>query len=194
MKKAFAIVLSLVTLLVFGGWSTDHSSQKSDDFNLIEYLDTHKVQSLGEFQEVIEHNTNYSIPRYSLSNISDYDINIDYDNSLICVTTIGIASNKADVSNSASKDYYNDNGMLIFSISVSGTFRYSYYSCTVLTKSGGFTRPAYSYWSSTPTIGSGNFSATEAYVGISGTAVNGGSSYNYSLILICDNNGNFSTY
>lgn len=194
MQKIIALLLTLSVLSGMGGLSDNSSSDRSDGFNLIEYLDTHKVQSLEEFQEVIELNTDYSVPEYSMDEISDYDIDIDYENNLVCVTTIGMSSSKSDVSNSASKDYYTDIGSLIFSINVSGTFRYSYYSCTVLSKEGGYSRPAYSTWTSTPTIGSGNFSATEAYVGISGTAVSGGNSYNYSLILICDNSGNFSSY
>lgn len=194
MQKAIALVLTLAVFSGMGGLSANLSSDKSDSFSLIEYLDIHKIQNLEDFQEAIELNTDYAVPEYSLDAISDYNIIIDYDNNLVCVTTIGISSSKSDVSNSVSKDYYNDNGMWIFTINVAGTFRYSYYSCSVLSKSGGYSRPAYSNWTSTPTIGSGNFSATEAYVGISGTAVCGGDTYYYSLILTCDNYGNFSAY
>jgi len=194
MQKTIALVLTIGVLSGVGGVSDYPSSESSNDFNLVEYLDTHKIQSLEEFQEVIELNTDYSVPDYSMDDISDYDIDIDYDNNIVCVTTVEISSSKTDISDSASKDYYNEFGALIFSIHVSGTFRYSYYSCTVLSKSGGYSKPAYSYWSSTPTIGSGNFSASEAYVGISGTAICGGDTYYYSLTMTCDNYGNINIY
>lgn len=83
--------------------------------------------------------------------------------------------------------------MKIFTISVTGKFRYSTGSCTTLSASGSFSKPFYSTWTSTPTISSGNLSPSVAYARISGTATSGSSSISYSLRLTCNDSGQFGT-
>ena len=194
MKKVIAIMLTLATLSVMGGWTTDPSEDTAGDFNLIKYLEGYEIQTPEEFQDVIETYTDFPVPDYSSENLSYFDIDIDYESKLVYVTTMNTNLTRTDTSNSASRDYYSSIGALIFSVSISGTFRYSYYSCTVLSKSGSYTKPSYSTWNSTPSITSGNNSATEAYARISGTAYSDGSSYSYSLTLACDNYGHFRSY
>lgn len=98
------------------------------------------------------------------------------------------------VSDSASKSYYNDSGIKIFTIKVNGTFSYTTGSCTTLSASGSYNRALLSTWTSTPTISSGNITTRKAYARISGTATSGSSSISYSLTLTCDDSGNTSSY
>lgn len=102
--------------------------------------------------------------------------------------------NRTETSQKVSRDYYNDIGARIFTISITGRFSYYSGSCTTLSESGSFTKPFYSAWTSTPSITSGNNSANEAYARISGTASSGGNSIYYSLTLTCDDTGSFSSY
>ncbi len=195
MRKTIAVLLTLVTLSVMGGWSVDPSSGNSTGFSLIEYIENNEVQSPEEFNKIIEVYTDYPSPEYSLDEISYFNVSIDYDNELVCVTTIEMSQSRAtETSKKASKDYYNDIGARIFTISVTARFSYYSGSCTTLSKSGSFTKPFYSTWTSTPSVTSGNISTSKAFAKISGTAVSGGNTKTYSLTLTCDDSGNISSY
>ena len=196
MVKTIATVLRITVLSVMGGLSAAPVSDNSTGFDLVKYIATHEIQSLEEFQEVIETNTDYTAPEYNTEEISYFDICIDYESYTVCVTTMGYQSNTraTEVSNSASKDYYSSSGAKIFTITVSGRFSYTSNSCTNISKSGGFSHPFYSLWTSTPSVTSGHINSTKAYARTSGTATSGGNSISYSLTLTCDNNGHFSTY
>ena len=109
MRKTIAVLLTLVTLSVMGGWSVDPSSGNSTGFSLIEYIENNEVQSPEEFNKIIEVYTDYPSPEYSLDEISYFNVSIDYDNELVCVTTIEMSQSRAtETSKKASKDYYND--------------------------------------------------------------------------------------
>ena len=196
MKKTIASLLTIAILSGTGGYSVAASSVNPGSFNLVEYIETHEIQSLEEFQEIIETNTDYNAPEYNTEEISYFDISVDYDSYTVCVTTMGYPSvyRATEVSNSAKKDYYSSIGIRIFTINVSGRFSYTSSSCTNISKSGGFTKPIYSVWTSTPSVTSGHISSTKAYARTSGTATGGGNSQSYSLTLTCDNTGHFSTY
>lgn len=197
MKRLLATLLTITSLFVTGGWSNPSDKDKESDFDLINYLETHEVSSYREFTDIIEkvspELTNESGCELD---VVSFDIEIDYDNRIVEVTTIFASSlvKAHGVYNNASKTYYSDVGTQIFKITVEGTFSYSTGACNVISKGGSFTKPAYSFWSSTPNITSGNINATKAYVKISGMASGAGISKTYSLTLTCNDSGQFSSY
>lgn len=194
MKKMLAILLTIATLCVMGGWANPKTNSDEGEYSLIKYLETHEVDSYAEFQEVIRSVSPESVDDIDPDSVTDFSIDIDYDNRVVSVTTIGESIiTSTDTSNTASQSYYNDLSIKIFTISVTGKFRYSTGSCTTLTASGSFSKPFYSTWTSTPTISSGNLSPSVAYARISGTATSGSSSISYSLRLTCNDSGQFGT-
>ena len=84
MVKAIATVLTIIVLSVTGV-SAAPVSDNSTGFDLVEYIATHEIQSLEEFQEVIETNTDYTAPEYNTEEISYFDICIDYESYTVCV-------------------------------------------------------------------------------------------------------------
>lgn len=195
MRRIIAVLLTLAAFIVTGGYPVAASQVESDDFNLVEYIENNEIQNPEEFNKVIETYTEYSSPEYSSESISYFKVNIDHDRNIVCVTTMGVSQTKGtETSNKATRDYYNDIGAKIFTISVTGRFSYSTGSCTTISKSGSFTKPFYSTWSSTPAVTSGNINASKAYAKISGSATSGGNTKTYSLTLTCDDTGHFTTY
>ncbi len=198
MKKALAIILTFSVLFVMGGWTFPQDNGSENRFSLISYLETHEISSYEEFIDVIDSFSPETISeeKDTLGEIVYFHIDIDYEDRTVSVTTIEETSydRSNGASNSASKKYYNDIGALIFTITVSGSFKYSSGSCTATSNGGSFTKPFYSTWSSTPILSKGNINATKAYVRIRGTATNGGSTKTYSLTLTCDTSGNFTSY
>ena len=177
-----------------GGWTNPKSNADEDRCSLIDYLETHEVESYEEFQEVIRSVSPESVDDVDPDMVTDFSINIDYDNRIVSVTTIEQSDDTAtENGKTASCSYYNDLYITIFTISVTGYFRYSPGYCTATSASGSFTKPFYSTWSSTPTISTGNISSSVAYARISGTATSGSSSINYSLTLTCNDSGQFGT-
>ena len=159
-------------------------------------METHEVNNYDDFIRVIRTVSPESIDEDDPSVVTYFDIDVDYDNMIVSVLTMDEATydKSHGASNSVSKSYYASNGLKIFTIKVSGTFSYTTGSCTTLSASGSFTRAALSTWTSTPTISSGNITASKAYARISGTATSGSSSTYYSLTLTCNDSGNFSSY
>ena len=196
MVKIIATALTIAVLSVMGGHSVAASPVNPGVFDLVEYIENHEIQSIEDFKEVIVTNTDYTAPDYNSEEISYFDISIDYDSYLVCVTTLGYPSisRGTEVSNSASKEYYSSSGAKIFTITVSGRFSYTSNSCNNISKSGGFSHPFYSFWTSTPSVTSGHINSTKAYARTSGTATSGGNSISYSLTLTCDNTGHFTSY
>ncbi len=183
--------------MLWGG-QTDLPTQNSKtDFSLIEYLETHEVETYDEFTEVIQSVSPESVEDMNeATNVTSFNIEIDYEDRVVSVTTIGEVSmgRSQGASNSASKTYYSDIGVQIFRITVEGTFSYSSGRCSALSNGGSFSKPFYSTWSSTPSYTRGNISTSKAYVRTSGTATSSGSSRTYSLTLTCDDSGVFSSY
>ena len=181
-------------MLQGGGADPQHNDDPTD-FNLISYLETHEVDSYEEFVDIIQTVSPESVDEET-DKITSFSIDIDYDNKIVSVTTIGEVSYDRlnGASNSASRSYYASSGTKIFTIKVSGTFGYTTGSCTTISASGSFTRPSGSTWISSPTISSGNITVRKAYARISGTATSGASSISYSLTLTCDDTGTFGSY
>lgn len=197
MKKLFATLLTISTLFVMGGYNSVSADEISDDFNLINYLETHEIDSYEEFIDIIEVVSPESIDENEdTSNIELCNIEIDYDSMTVSVLTMeeSISGRAYGASNNATKSYYTSSGIKIFTIYIEGTFKYSSGSCSTISCSGNLTKPIYSLWTSTPTISSGNITTKKAYARISGTATSGASSVTYSLTLTCDDSGNFSSY
>jgi len=194
MRKALATLLIITFMCIIGGWI---NPQKTD-FSLINYLETHEVTTYEEFIEIIEQHSPKSVneEKESLDDIAYFHIDIDYEDRVVSVVTMGEASydRSQGASNSASKKYYNDLGVLIFTITVSGSFKYSSGTCTATSNGGSYTKPFYSTWSSTPVFSKGNISTSKAYARTRGTATSGSNTKTYSLTLTCDDSGNFSSY
>lgn len=194
MKKTMAIVLTIVTIFAAGGILNSKSRVEASEFNLIDYLETHKVESYDEFEDLISTVSPDSIDTHPINSVTDFKINIDYDNQLVYVDLIVkpvvLASG---VTNTASRNYYSSVGKKIFQISITGRFTYSSGSCSTTSASGSFSPATLSTWNSTPTISTGNTSSSVAYARISGTARSGANSINYSLTLYCNDNGHTYT-
>lgn len=191
-KKALAVLLTIAILCVLGGWTTPVNTYNK--CSLIDYLETHEVESYAEFQEIIRSVSPESVDEKASNLVMDFSINIDYDNRIVYVTTIEESADpSANANKTASRSYYNDFYVKIFTISVTGNFRYSSGHCSTTSANGSFTKPFYSTWSSTPTISTGNISPSIAYARISGTATNGTNSTNYILTLTCNDSGQFGT-
>ena len=184
--------------MLWGGWINPPLQADEIGFSLIDYLETHEINSYEDFLDVIESVSPESVDEEDEdpNDISFFSIDIDYDNMIVSVLTMREASyDRSHVaSNSASKSYYSNSGFKIFTIKVNGTFSYSSGSCNTTSASGSFTRAFLSTWTSTPTISSGHINTSKAYARISGTATSGSNSTSYSLTLTCDDSGNFSSY
>jgi len=198
MKKLLATLLAVSTFCVIGGAANPPDQGSGADFSLIEYLETHEIDSYEEFIDVIKEVSPESVDEKDIDSreVTSFSIDIDYDNEIVSVVTLGEATydRSHGASNSASKSYYASNGLKIFTINVEGTFSYSSTSCTTLSADGSYQRALLSTWSSTPALSSGNINTGKAYAKISGTARSGSDSKYYSLTLTCDTSGNFTSY
>ena len=184
--------------MLLGGAVNPQVQADEAEFSLISYLETHEIDSYEEFIDLIESVSPESVEKeeIDLEDISYFDIEVDYENMIVSVLTMGEGSydRSHGASNSVSRTYYSDLGTKIFKITVSGTFSYSTGTCTALSSGGSFTKPFYSNWSSTPSFTKGNINTSKAYARISGTATSGGSTIAYSLTLTCDDSGTFGSY
>ena len=184
--------------MLWGGYSPNQEQIDGTDFSLIEYLEKHEVGSYSDFMDIIQAVNPDSVDNYEYSpeSISEFSIEINYDDRTVSVLTVGeaVIDRYQVASNDASKSYYNDSGAKIFTISVSGTFTYGTGYCNVVSHDGSYTKPSYSTWTSTPTITSGNITASKAYVRIYGIARSGSNSKSYTLTLTCDDTGHFTSY
>lgn len=196
MRKTIATLLTITTLLVMGGWADPDYQNEKADFSLIEYLETHEINNYSDFSEIIDSVSPYASYENTIDpdSVTYFNIEIDYDDRTVSVLTMEESSGRTTAYNEASKNYYNDSGVKIFTITVSGTFSYSSGSCSAVSCSGNYSKPFYSTWNSTPTITSGNISTKKAYVKIYGTARSGNNSKSYSLTLTCDDSGSFDSY
>ena len=198
MKKVLAATLTAAMMCITGGTLNPPIQADEAEFSLINYLETHEVVSYEEFVEVIQTYSPLSTdePDVDPDKVSYFDIDIDYEDGVVSVITMGEAvyDRSQGASNTATKSYYSENGIKQFTISVSGTFSYSGGSCSCISRTGSFTKPIYSLWTSTPTISSGNINASKAYAKIYGTATNSVNTRSYSLTLTCDDTGTFSSY
>lgn len=183
--------------MLWGGLYNPTCQASGTEFSLIEYLETHDVDTYDDFLEVIRSNAPEAVCEWDADpdSVTYFDIEINYDDMTVSVTIMCEATDRSQgASNSASKTYYASNGLPIFSIHVEGSFIYTTGSCYATSASGSFTRAALSTWSSTPTITSGNITTNKAYVRIYGIARSGSDSKSYTLTLTCDDTGSFTSY
>ncbi len=197
MRKLIATLLTISTLSVMG-YSPNQEQIDGTDFSLIEYLETHEVESYSEFIDLVQtvHPDSADCYEYVPENISEFSIEIDYDDRTVSVQIIGEPAlvRTQGASNSVSRSYYTDEGIKIFTVSVSGTFTYGTGYCNVISRDGSYTKPVYSTWNSSPTITSGSITTSKAYVRIYGIASSNGQSKSYTLTLTCDSTGHFTSY
>ena len=164
-------------------------------FNLIEYCKTHQITSQAEFNNVLIDYCSVDETELFVTNNEEYFyLEIDYVTNTIITTVREQRSTRGSDTETCSRNYYDDNGGRIFTITVEGTFQFGLLVCFCTSADGSFTKPSSSQWTSTPTISSGNQSPSVAYARISGTATYSNQTRNYSLTLTCDNTGAFGAY
>lgn len=197
MRRVLASVLTTVTLFVVGGQANPPIPDNGDDNRLIDYIESNEINSYEDFIDVIRVLSPESVDENEgISDIDSFNIDIDYDNMLVSVITERYISygKSSSAGRGVSKSYYTSDGIIIFTVSVEGTFSYSSGTCTTTSARGSFSRTGVSLWSSTPLITSGNINAKIAYARISGTATSGSESVYYSLTLTCNDSGSFTSY
>ena len=126
MKKILATLLTIAVLCVMGGWSNPQSNKVENEFSLIDYLETHEVESYAEFEAIIDSVSPESIGEIDSDSVIDFKVDIDYDNKIVSVVTIEapiIIS--SGTGNTVSRSYYNDLGIKIFKISLTAYFHYT---------------------------------------------------------------------
>ena len=165
----------------------------TDSFSLIEYVTNHEITSLIEFNRVLECYCRQYYEPFYVENEEGFQITIDQENEMVIVTVIEKSSLTRDtVTAKGTRKYYSDTGAVAFTVSVEGRFAYTSSESRTLSASGSFSPSAFSLWTSTPVITNGNYSPTLAYAKIAGTATYLMASQNYSITLMCDNNGNIT--
>lgn len=187
----------LVVIMTLCGNMIMVRASDEQPFNLLDYCETHEIGTQTEFNEILV--TCCNISEEELDPDLGWDFfKIDVDREIESVIVMKmdrlIASGEVTTSNSASKEYFNQSGNKIFTIRVEGTFMYTIGWCTCISSSGSFLKPLFSPWNSTPSITSGNTSATKSYARISGTATYFNQSKDYTLTLTCNNTGTFGCY
>ena len=199
LRRIIAIWMSLAVILSIS--TSALASEK--EFNLIDYLETHEVTTRAELIELLEENTNslVCVNTHTLTYVSDLEeeevdfrVSIDYENQLVEVDTVyELATANSTRSGSATHETYSDLGVLLYTLTINGTFSYNASSCTNTARSGSYTKGSLSFWSSTPTISHGNITTTKAYARISGTATFLFDSSTYRLTLMCDTSGTLTS-
>ena len=195
MRKVTAMILIVAITIITCGWSCPEKQSKGTR-SLIGYLQTHEIDSYHDFLDVIQTISSRSEENeLSSENISSFNIEVDYDNMIVSVTVVEVMSSEepnAAIA-SVSKSYYSDIGFKLFTISLEGVFVYSTGNCSAMSATGSYTRTSLSTWTSSPVITSGNMTSRTAYAMITGTAESESCIIPYSLMLICDDEGNFSS-
>ncbi|MBR5975679.1 MAG: hypothetical protein IK020_10925 [Clostridiales bacterium] len=168
---------------------------ETDSFSLISYVENHHIGSQAEFNEVLQtYCSQYYVEPVEEEGES-FQVGIDYENSLVYTAFyINTSETRSTKSGRAQKNYYSDTGERAFTISVEGVFSYSSTECHTISTTGSFTKPFASPWNSSPSLTSGNFTATSAYSKISGTATYLYQSQSYSLTLVCNQYGDISWF
>ena len=181
-----------------GGVCSASDVNGTGEFNLIEYCETHEIQSKEEFQSILD----YYVPQGGQDDDPDpiegeeisFEIRIDYDSQTVTTVTLyEIIGNRATKSGSVSADTYSSVGIKLFTVTTNGSFNYTSSNVYTTSASGSFNPATLSPWTSTPTISSGKVNG-KAYARTSGTATFLGSSISYSLTLTCDTSGNLGSY
>lgn len=191
-NRTMSIIICLVIVFGMSGLGVMADQNK---FNLIEYCRTHQIASQADFNDILLNYCSVDVSELFVSeNEECFFLDIDYETNTIITTVREHQSTRGEDTRTCSRNYYDDNGGRIFTITVEGTFQYGLFVCFCTSADGSFTKPSSSQWTSTPTISSGNQSPSVAYARISGTASYLNQARNYSLTLTCDNTGAFGAY
>ena len=198
MKRLLAAFLCGTFVCLYGGVCNSSEINGSEPFNLIEYCESHEIQSEYEFQRVLEtyidEPDNSSEDEYEdpVTPVS-FELIIDYDNQFVITTSVyEFDSTRSTTSGYTSQKYYNNIGILVFEARVDATFSYNGSSCSTSSVTATFTPAPLSTWTSSPSASSG-MSGSRAYGRAYGTAVSGSHSKFYSVYLYCDKSGNLSS-
>ncbi|MBR2749704.1 MAG: hypothetical protein IKD90_01060 [Clostridiales bacterium] len=187
------VVLALL-VNVFGYASFPVNATDEVSFSLIDYVTNHQIDTHEEFNEVLEIYCGQA-PAPVPENEISFQLYVDYDSTMVVVIVVeDNLLTRGTKSGSANKIYYSNAGTEVFTVVAEGTFYYSSTQCNTYSASGRFVPSTLSFWTSTPTIYSGNYSPTCAYAKTAGTAHWLSSSISYSLSLSCDTNGNLNAY
>ena len=194
MSKMRILLVSVVTLVALSfNCLADNTNPEPDD--IIDYVQKEEISSREEFLTFVG-------DEQRLEDVRDYvevsfEISIDEANRYIVLDTVYELKdepNRGTKSGKAEHDVYSDAGMLIYTITATGTFSYTTGSCTATSSGGTFSYPAVSLWRSTPSITTGHTSPSKAYVKVSGTATCVGfANRSYTLYLYCNSNGYLSS-
>lgn len=192
-KKARKISVVMVMILILLTNQIGLLFAATDSFSLVDYVTTHEISSLVEFNRVLECCCSMYYEPFYVENEKSFQITVDQENETVIVTVLEESSLTRDtITARATRKYYSDSGAVAFTVSLEGRFAYTSTASTTLSASGSFSPSTYSLWTSTPTISSGNFSPALAYAKIYGTATCVMGSQNYSITLMCDNNGDIT--
>ena len=189
------IVASMLTIIVLCGQFkvVCATNEDSDPFSLIDYVSTHDIHSFSEFDSVLRQYCGQFYEPFIVENEVGFEIDVNYDNRFVIVTVVeDLGQTRSVKTGKATRKYYSDSGAVTFTIYVEGRFTYSTNESRTLSVTGAYTPSVLSFWTSTPTLTSGNFSPTLAYAKIYGTATFLTFSQYYSITLMCDNYGNLS--
>jgi len=177
------------------------SASETEDFNLIEYIETTGIESGEDVYRAIKMYTGEDICTNDDRNNSNANIQstvtIDYDNEEVIIATIiteqVMLTGKAQSRKlNAKYEVLSSAGKLLYTIEASGKFTYNGNSCSVSNAAGYFSPANTDAWTSTPTTSTGTTSDS-AYVKVSGTAKKTVHSKKYTFKLMCDADGNAST-
>ncbi len=198
MKKLLSLLLTGTLVLFCGGVCSASEINGTEEFNLIDYCESHDIHSKAEFQSILDYYVPQEEENNTLDNIDGeelaFEIKIDYINQTVSTETLYLTdSTRGSKSGSVSEDTYSALGIKIYSITVHGSFTYTSNNVSTTSATGSFDPAPLSPWTSSPTISSGKVNG-KAYARISGTASFMGNTRSYSLTLTCDTSGNLGSY
>ncbi len=195
MRRTNSILIVVICLAIVFAMAGAGVMADENKFNLIEYCTTHQITSQADFNDILLNYCSVDVSELFVSENEEYFfLDIDYETNTIITTVREHQSTRGADTETCSRNYYDNYGNRIFTITVDGTFQYGLFICICTSAGGSFTKPSSSQWTSTPTISSGNQSPSVAYARISGTATYSNQTRNYSLTLTCDNTGTFGAY
>ena len=198
MIKKIIVIASIIGLIAFGIPMTDNNrvlaSETESGSILTDLVDIDTIEEWRTYadQHGIERDTTYDD-----CEAVDFKIIVDNVSNTIDVDTVYLfGSRSVTTSGSAVHEKYSNNGSLLFTLKIEGTFsRTPGTSCTCTSASGSFTHPITSLWRCTPSYTRGRKSNTKAYAKMNGTAtkVIGAGSITFQYFLYCTSGGTLSS-
>ena len=131
MRKLFALLMGVVIICSNGAISNASDLGEDKTFNLIEYCETHEINSEGQLEAVLCQYAGITDPQESNGDVDQntevsFDLEIDYENQMVITTTVYETSNiRSTKSGHAEKKYRNVFGFEVFTVRVDGSFNYN---------------------------------------------------------------------